>query len=48
MSKIKDIRDAGIVVLSLSTAYGLGVLSCIYWELKFVATYDAKSRKEES
>ena len=32
----KTLRDIAITGLALGTAYGLGVLSCVYFELKLV------------
>lgn len=39
MFKVKDVRDIGTTVLALGTAWGLGVLSCVYFELKLLAEY---------
>lgn len=52
----KTFRDIVITGLALGTAYGLGVLSCVYFELKVIGEIlDATSRdsrryeyKEES
>ena len=45
MCKLRGLRNASIVILALGTAYGLGVLSCVYWELKLLATYSNVSNK---
>jgi hypothetical protein len=37
MFKIKDVRDGAVLVTALATAYGLGILSCVYWELSVFA-----------
>ena len=47
MFKGKDFRDVSIAVLALGTAYGLGILSCVYWELKFLATCSNHSKNEK-
>lgn len=43
--KLKDLRDLSVTVLALGTAYGLGVLSCVYWELKVLAEYNRESKE---
>lgn len=45
--KIGTIRNAGLIALSVGTAYGLGVISCVWWELKFISkccTTDEKNK----
>lgn len=35
----KDMRDVLIGTLALGTAWGLGVLSCVYFEIKLLTEY---------
>ena len=45
----KNFRDAGITLLALGTAYGLGILSCIVYEVKlFVECCEATKKKDEN
>ena len=41
----KTLRDIAITGLALGTAYGLGVLSCVYFELKLVGEILAETNK---
>ena len=47
MSKLKNLTNFSITVLALGTAYGLGILSCVYWEIKLIAEC-SNSKKEKS
>ena len=47
MIKRKDLRDISVAALALGTAYGLGILSCVYWEIKIFAEC-CKAVKEDS
>ena len=47
MFKIKDLRDAAVVTLALGTAYGLGVLSCVYWEVKALGEFCNPTKKDD-
>lgn len=38
MGKLRDIAHAGIMTLSLATAFGLGVLTCVTVEAKLLLT----------
>lgn len=38
MGKMRDLRDAVVGVMAIGTAFGLGVLTCAYWELKLLAS----------
>ena len=48
----KKYRDIGITVLALGTAYGLGILSCVVYEVKLFAMVceatknDSKDKEE--
>jgi hypothetical protein len=48
MSKLKTLRDISVTVLALGTAYGLGVLSCVYFEAKLLAECVQASKKDDS
>ena len=45
--KLKDLRDLSVTVVALGTAYGLGVLSCVYWELKALAGVCQESKESK-
>ena len=40
----KDARDVGVTILALGVAYGLGVVSCVYWELKLIVKYSESNK----
>ena len=41
----KNFSDAAVTVLALSTAYGLGILSCVVYEVKlFVECCEATKK----
>lgn len=46
MINTKTLRDISITALALGTAYGLGILSCVYFEVKAVAEVLAEVNKD--
>lgn len=34
---MKNFKDVAVVTLALGTAFGLGVISCVAWEIKMFA-----------
>lgn len=42
----KNLRDAGIALLALGTAYGLGILSCVVYEVKLFAELCEATKKD--
>ena len=44
MLRIRDLRDGIIIATALGTVYGLGVLSCVYWEAKLFADFYKTSK----
>lgn len=47
MSKIKDLRNAAVVTLAIGAAYGLGIISCVWWELKGLASIYKETKEDE-
>lgn len=45
--KLKTIANAATVGLALATAYGLGILSCVVYEVKLFAEVVEKAKKED-
>lgn len=43
----KNLRDAAVVVLALGTAYGLGVISCVAYEIKLLAECSRGTEKSD-
>ena len=42
----KNFRDVAVMVLALGTAYGLGILSCVIYEVKlFVECCEATKKR---
>lgn len=46
--KLKSITNAATVGLALATAYGLGVISCVVYEVKLFADVVEKVNKEDT
>lgn len=43
----KNFRDAAVTVLALGTAYGLGILSCVVYEVRlFVECCEATKKQK--
>lgn len=43
----KDLKGLAITAMALGTAYGLGILSCVYWELKLFADICESTKSED-
>lgn len=43
---MKNLRDVGITVLALGTAYGLGIISCVVYEIKLFADVCDATKKD--
>ena len=43
----KNFRDIAVTALALGTAYGLGILSCVYYEIKLFVDVCEATKKEE-
>lgn len=44
----KNFRDVGITLLALGTAYGLGILSCVVYEVKLFAEVCEATKKKDT
>ena len=43
---MKTCRNAALMMLALGTAYGLGIISCVVYEVKLFAEVAAATKKE--
>ena len=44
---MKNLKDIAITTLALGTAFGLGIITTVYVELKWLVEYNDKKNKED-
>lgn len=48
MLDCRKVRNAAIMTLALGTAFGLGVITCVYSELKLLAAFMNETKHSSS